>query len=130
MIDHLTLHVNDIDKSKLFYTAILKPLGYGMTSEFPEWKLAGYGTKAKSSLWVYGDGCKQPTHIAFTAKSADAVKVCYKAGIKAGGKDNGKPGIRKNYSAGYYAAFVLDLDGHNIEIVFHDKTKKAPAKKK
>ena len=123
MIDHLTLHVKDIEASKKFYTAALMPLGYLMTSDHPEWKLAGYGTKARASLWVYADGMTQKTHVALVAKSVAAVKAFYKAALRTGGKDNGKPGYRKNYHAGYYAAFVHDLDGHNIEVVFHDKSK-------
>lgn len=123
MIDHLTLHVEDIEASKKFYTAALKPLGYIMKSDHPEWKLTGYGSKTKASLWVYGDGMTQKTHVALMAKSAAEVKAFHKAALKAGGKDNGKAGYRKNYHAGYYAAFVNDPDGHNIEVVFHDKSK-------
>ena len=129
MIDHLTLHVSDIEKSKKFYDAALKPLGYGMTKDFPEWKLAGYGDSKKAYMWVCADGITQKTHIALTAKSRVAVSAFYKAALKAGGKDNGKAGYRKNYHAGYYAAFVIDPDGHNIEAVFHDKEKMAKAKK-
>ena len=72
MIDHLTLHVKNIEASKKFYTAALKPLGYMMTSDHPEWKLAGYGTKNKASLWVYGVGVKQQAHVALVAKSVAA----------------------------------------------------------
>lgn len=131
MIDHVTLHVGNIEKSKDFYSAAFKPLGYAMTSDHPEWKLAGFGSKKKAAIWLYaGEGAKQVAHIAVIAKDANAVKAFYKAALKAGGKDNGKPGYRKNYGPGYYAAFVYDLDGHNLEAVFHDKTKLVPAKKK
>lgn len=131
MIDHVTVHVGDIEKSKAFYEAALKPLGYGMTSDHPEWKLAGFGSKKKASVWLYaGEGAKQVAHLALTAKDANAVRAFYKAALKAGGKDNGKPGYRKNYGPGYYAAFVYDLDGHNVEAVFYDKAKTVAAKPK
>lgn len=128
MIDHVTLHVNDVEDGKRFYTAALKPLGYVMISEMGEWKLASFGLSGKPTVWVYaGEGAKQVAHIAFAAKSSQAVQAFYKAAMKAGGKDNGKPGYRANYSAGYYAAFVLDPSGNNIEAVFHDKAKEKAA---
>ena len=123
MFDHITVHVSDIEKSKAFYTAMLKPLGYIMTKEYPEWKLAAFGTKTKPMLWVHADGAKQQAHIALTAKTPAQVQAFYKAAIKAGGKDNGKPGFRKDYNPGYYAAFAHDLDRHNIEAVLRDKSK-------
>ena len=130
MIDHITLHVNDIEKSKAFYMTALKPFGYELIHEFDDWKLAGFGTKAKAMLWVHGTGATHKAHIALMAKDANAVRAFHKAALKAGATDNGAPGIRKNYSAGYYAAFILDPDGHNIEAVFHDKTKMLKAKPK
>lgn len=128
MIDHVTVHVSDIEKSKPFYVAALKPLGYVMVKEFPEWKLASFGVPGKPSMWVYaGEGAKQVAHLALVAKSPQAVQAFYKAAMKAGGTDNGKPGYRTNYSAGYYAAFVIDPSGNNIEAVFHDKAKEKAA---
>jgi catechol 2,3-dioxygenase-like lactoylglutathione lyase family enzyme len=120
MIDHVTLHVEDIEKSKEFYSKALAPLGYVQTSEFPEWKVAGFGVDGKSDLWLVGDGADKPGHIAFVATNKIGVEEVHKAALAAGGKDNGAPGYRKEYSPGYYASFVLDLDGHNIEVVFHD----------
>lgn len=121
MIDHLTLHVKDIDTSKEFYSKALAPLGYAQTSEMPEYKVTGYGVEGKSDIWLVGDAAGTPPgHVAFVAHDADSVDAFYDAAIAAGGKDNGAPGYRKDYSPGYYAAFVYDPDGHNIEVVFHD----------
>jgi catechol 2,3-dioxygenase-like lactoylglutathione lyase family enzyme len=120
MINHITLHVNDIDKAKDFYSKTLGPLGYTVTGEYPEWKLIGMGTDGKSDLWILGDGAKQEMHVAFTASDKDAIQKFYDGGLAAGGKDNGAPGYRENYTPGYYAGFVTDPDGHNIEAVFMD----------
>jgi catechol 2,3-dioxygenase-like lactoylglutathione lyase family enzyme len=132
MIDHITVYVNDIEESKLFYSAALKPLGFMLTGEMPEWKLVSFGLKNKPFLWVYAKegGATQQAHLAFAAKDASAVKAFHKAALKAGGKDNGAPGYRKNYNPGYYAAFITDPSGHNIEAVYHDKSKMVKAKPK
>jgi predicted lactoylglutathione lyase len=120
MIDHISLHVSDIAKSKDFYTKALAPLGYTMMMEFPEFKVAGFGADGKADFWINGKDSDVTNHIAFAAKDKAAVDGFYKAGVAAGGTDNGAPGYRKDYSPGYYAAFVKDLDGHNVEVVFHD----------
>jgi predicted lactoylglutathione lyase len=120
MLSHITLHVNDIDKSKEFYTKALAPLGYAKTSEMPEWKVVGIGVDGKSDTWLVGDGAKQETHVAYSAMDKESVQKFYDEALAAGGKDNGAPGYRKDYTPGYYAAFVHDLDGHNIEVVFMD----------
>lgn len=122
MIDHTSIHVSDIGKSKAFYDQALAPLGYTMLSEFSEWKVAGYGVGNKSDFWIAGDGAKQLEHIAFAALDKETVEKFHAAGLAAGGTDNGAPGYRKDYSPGYYAAFVKDPDGHNIEAVYHDPT--------
>lgn len=120
MLDHVTLHVNDFAKAKDFYSTALRPLNYEMVKEFAEWSIAGFGEGGKPDFWINADGAKQSMHISFVANDKAAVDGFYEAGIAAGGKDNGKPGYRKEYSPGFYAAFVFDLDGHNIEAVFHD----------
>jgi catechol 2,3-dioxygenase-like lactoylglutathione lyase family enzyme len=125
MIDHVTLHVSDIEASKEFFAKALKPLDYSLKMEFPEYKIAGFAWEGKPDFWLNGSGTSQTTHVAFLARDKVIVDEFYKSGLAAGGKDNGKPGYRKNYSPGYYAAFVLDPDGHNIEVVFHDPTKKS-----
>lgn len=121
MIAHLTIHVNDIEKDKEFYTEALKPLGYALISEHPEWKLISVGKDGVSEAWVYaGEGAKQVGHVAFSASSKDEVDAFHAAALAHGGKDNGAPGYRKNYTPGYYAAFAFDPSGNNIEAVFMD----------
>ena len=115
MIDHMTLRVRDHAKSKAFYVAALKPLGYEIVMEFEGF--VGMGVKGKPDFWIAPaeDRRYSQLHIAFRAPSRKAVHEFYDAAIKAGGKDNGKPGPRKDYAK--YAAFFLDPDGNNIEIV-------------
>lgn len=121
MIDHAGVHVSDITKAKDFYSKALAPIGYTMIAEFPEYKVAGYGEGGKADFWISADeGVEDENHVAFAAKDKAAVDGFHKAGVAAGGSDNGAPGYRKDYSPGYYAAFVKDPDGHNIEVVFHD----------
>lgn len=119
MIDHIGMKVSDINTSKAFYEAALAPLGYKALKEFPEWNVVGFGVDA-SDFWISQEAhAATSAHVAFTAETHDRVDAFYDAAIKAGGKDNGKPGIREQYSPTYYAAFVLDPDGNNIEVVCH-----------
>lgn len=120
MIDHVSLHVSDFVKAKEFYAKALAPLGYAVISDYAEWSVAGLGANGKPDLWIKADGAHQASHIALVASSKEMVDGFYKAALEAGAKDNGAPGYRKEYSPGYYGAFVLDVDGHNIEAVFHD----------
>jgi catechol 2,3-dioxygenase-like lactoylglutathione lyase family enzyme len=118
MLDHVSIGVRDIPKSKRFYDAALKPLGYTCLSA-GEGSL-GYGKEAVA-LWLGATEHPVPAdtrsglHICFTAPDRKSVDAFHVAALKAGGKDNGKPGIRKDYSPGYYAAFVIDPDGYRIE---------------
>jgi catechol 2,3-dioxygenase-like lactoylglutathione lyase family enzyme len=116
MLDHLTLKVTDLDKAKAFYTAALQPLGYGVMMEFAEYAGLGAG---KPDLWLKRDPDLRPVHVALTADDRKLVDAFYEAAIGAGAKDNGKPGVRTDYSPTYYAAFVLDQDGNNLEVVCH-----------
>ncbi|HZN22300.1 MAG TPA: VOC family protein [Gaiellaceae bacterium] len=112
LLDHLHLRVSDVGASKRFYAGALAPLGLGITSE-------GDGWFSADELFVSADG--PPTsglHIAFQAEDRDAVERFYAAALAAGGRDNGAPGER-SYHPGYYAAFVLDPDGTNVEAVYH-----------
>ena len=121
MIDHVTLTVSDIEKAKEFYTKAFAPLGYALVSDYPEWKVAGIGAGGTSDIWLFGGkGSKEEAHLALVAKNKDEVDAFYKAALAAGGADNGAPGYRKNYTPGYYAAFVHDADKNNIEVVYHD----------
>ena len=125
MIDHTGVNVSDFALSKKFYAAALAPIGFALLKEFPAAltggdDVAGFGEPPKPEFWLHGAAPNYPrVHVAFRASSQAMVDVFYKAAIKAGGRDNGAPGTRAHYHAGYYAAFVLDPDGHNIEVVFH-----------
>ena len=116
MIDHLGLRVSDLAKSRAFYIKALQPLGYSVIIEFPG--AVGFGTPAKPDFWL-GQGAGGAAHVAFVAPDRDTVDAFYAAAIAAGGKDNGKPGLRPQYHPDYYGAFVLDPDGNNIEAVTH-----------
>jgi catechol 2,3-dioxygenase-like lactoylglutathione lyase family enzyme len=118
MIDHIGIDVSDYQLSKEFYSTALSPLGYSVLMEFGE--VAGLGADDKPDLWISrGKATKPLVHIAFQCRTREQVDKFYTAALKAGGKDNGPPGIRKDYSPTYYAAYVFDPDGHNIEAVFH-----------
>ena len=128
MIDHITLLVSDIERSKAFYLAALAPLGYELVMEItremvpslPVDKTCGLGVAGKPDLWL------RPTtepisasHIAFTASSHGQVDTFHQAALDAGALDHGAPGPRPQYHPGYYGAFVLDADGYNVEVVCH-----------
>jgi len=129
MIDHLGLNVRDYGKSKAFYLAALRPLGYELIMEMsrdeipelPSPKIGGFGEGGKPDLWLAQIEPAHPSqHLAFRAPNRAAVDAFYKAAIAAGAKDNGPPGIREIYHPNYYGAFVIDLNGHNLEAVCHD----------
>ena len=120
MIDHVVLNVRDVEKSKAFYAKALEAVGYGLVASFPDW--AGFGRKGKATFWV---ARREPfhtgVHVALACDRRATVNAFYDAAIAAGGRDNGKPGLRADYHADYYGAFVLDPDGNNIEAVCHAK---------
>jgi len=121
-IDHMSLSVGDYDKAKAFYAAALKPLRGGVLMEFPMDdgnKVMGVGSDGKPFLWISGSGKVPHQHIALRAETRAQVDAAYAAAMAAGGTDNGPPGLRPHYHKNYYAAFVLDPDGHNIEVVTH-----------
>ena len=125
MLDHIGLSVADIDRSKVFYEAALKPLGLGVVMEVTAAQTgaeahAGFGAEGKPFFWI-GTGAKPEggTHVAFTARDRAEVDAFYRAALAAGGRDNGAPGLRPHYHPNYYGAFVLDPDGNNIEAVCH-----------
>ena len=123
MIDHTGVIVSDLEKSKLWYQKALQPIGYGLLMEFPAAvsgtvDVAGFGAAPMADFWLSRGTPNRPgTHIAFRAESRAQVDAFYAAAIAAGGADNGAPGLRPHYHPDYYAAFVLDYDGHNIEVV-------------
>jgi catechol 2,3-dioxygenase-like lactoylglutathione lyase family enzyme len=123
MIAHIGISVSDIERSKRFYRAALEPIGYQMIREYGVTATrpaasAGFGEPPRADLWIYqGDPGKVRTHIALKVDKRALVDAFYEAALAAGGKDNGKPGLRPQYSADYYGAFVLDPDGYNVEAV-------------
>jgi catechol 2,3-dioxygenase-like lactoylglutathione lyase family enzyme len=126
MLDHISLGVSDMERSKAFYDKALAPLGIARMYDMDFG--SGYGpTKEQALFWIgYPlDRSKKAaaspgSHVAFKATSRKDVDAFYAAAMAAGARDNGKPGIRTEYSPGYYGAFVLDPDGHNVEAVFHE----------
>ena len=121
MIDHVSIKVKDVEQAKAFYEAALAPLGYARGIEYPGgMQLLVEGEPG--DVWVapLPEGAEAvPTHVALRAADAAAVDAFYEAVLAAGGTDNGAPGPR-DYHPGYYAAFVLDPEGNNIEAVIHD----------
>ncbi|MEO7036002.1 MAG: VOC family protein [Polyangiaceae bacterium] len=127
MIDHISLNASDYARSKAFYTQALAPLGITLMMEFGS--AAGFG-RDKPELWVGTKSDFQsaeqfevitPIHVCLRARNQAEVNAFHAAALAAGGRDNGAPGIRAHYHPGYYGAFVIDPDGHNIEAVFHGK---------
>jgi catechol 2,3-dioxygenase-like lactoylglutathione lyase family enzyme len=117
MYDHVGIKVGNLEASVRFYTAALAPLGYVLCSK--DGSGAGFGPKGEPALWLYlHKGATGPgAHIAFRAKDQAAIEKFHDEGLKAGGRDNGAPGARKDYSPTYYAAFLVDPDGNNVEAV-------------
>jgi len=127
MLDHLTLTVRDISRSKGFYSQALAPLGYAVRMEFEG--MLGMGPAGKPAFWMkQGEVPSLPMHLAFMAPDRPAVDAFHAAALAAGAADNGAPGLRADYHPSYYAAFVFDPDGHNIEAVCH-RPPAAPARK-
>ncbi|HSR56710.1 MAG TPA: VOC family protein [Candidatus Binataceae bacterium] len=120
MIDHISLQVASFPKALSFYTAALAPLGYVPQYVDEKGKSAGFGPKGDVRLWIAEGKHPAKTHFALKSPSRDAVAAFHAAATRAGGRDNGKPGLRPDYGATYYAAFVFDPDGNNLEAVTHD----------
>jgi catechol 2,3-dioxygenase-like lactoylglutathione lyase family enzyme len=111
LLDHVHLRVADLDASRRFYEAVLGVIGVPVHG--------GEHAFAADELYVSADGpVTQGFHLAFQAADEGTVQRFYEAGLAAGGRDNGAPGER-SYHPGYYAAFVLDPDGNNVEAVYH-----------
>jgi catechol 2,3-dioxygenase-like lactoylglutathione lyase family enzyme len=127
VLDHVTLVVSNYPAARAFYEKALAPLGITRIVEFGQ--ACGFGRDGRPQFWI-GTGPASfqkpehlaiitPTHVAFGASSRSEVEAFHSAALAAGGKDFGAPGLRTHYHPKYYGAFVLDLDGHDIEAVFH-----------
>jgi catechol 2,3-dioxygenase-like lactoylglutathione lyase family enzyme len=126
MIDHTGIHVANLEASLAFYARALAPLGYEVRRKIPG--AVGFGVPAGhgasldpgGDFWIaVADPLTPRSHVAFSAPERAAVDAFHAAALAAGGRDNGRPGIRHVYHPDYYAAFVLDPDGYNIEAVCH-----------
>jgi catechol 2,3-dioxygenase-like lactoylglutathione lyase family enzyme len=118
MLDHVTATVSDVEAAKRFYEEALAPLGYSLLMEFPG--AAGFGTgEGMADFWIGSSEERGAAHVAFRAPDRETVDRFYEAAMAAGGKDNGAPGLRPHYHETYYAAFVHDADGNNVEAVCH-----------
>ena len=118
MIAHTGLAVRDFAVAKRFYEQALAPLGY--SAKMSAGDSAGFNDGKNTDFWIGQATNVEPTHVAFEAKNRAEVEAFYRAALSAGGKDNGAPGYRRQYWPGYFAAFVHDPDGHNIEAVWYD----------
>lgn len=131
MIDHVSLAVRDIERSRAFYDAVLATLDHRRTGDIDgeEHVASGWGPgdpQREPGFWVGAATADGPApvvpegqHVAFTAPSRAAVDAFYRAALAAGGRDNGPPGLRPHYHPDYYACFVIDPDGHHLEAVCH-----------
>jgi catechol 2,3-dioxygenase-like lactoylglutathione lyase family enzyme len=116
-IDHAAVNVSDLERSKAFYSDALTPLGYSLMFEVGDF--LGFGDGQMPSFGVVR---REPTgggHVAFSASDHDTVRAFHQSATAAGGTDNGEPGLREHYHPTYYAAYVRDPDGNNIEVVCH-----------
>jgi catechol 2,3-dioxygenase-like lactoylglutathione lyase family enzyme len=130
LIDHIGVDCTDFGRSRAFYERALAPLGLTVVMEVTRQTSGGYegcgfGQDGKPEFWI-GSNSARPSrpvqrslHVAFRAADRATVDAFHAAALAAGGKDNGAPGVRAHYHPNYYGAFVLDPDGHNIEVVCH-----------
>jgi catechol 2,3-dioxygenase-like lactoylglutathione lyase family enzyme len=122
MLDHITIRVSDLEKSKHFYEKVLNKLGMKIVLGSENEKFWGFGYE--DPIFEISQATKEnpvhsKVHIAFKAKSRDQIEAVYKTALKAGAKDNGAPGPRPEYTETYYAAFFKDFDDNNIEVCMY-----------
>ena len=118
ILDHIGIGVTDLVRSKAFYIRALQPLRIRVMLDLESW--VGMGHKDHAEFWLSRvESVGAPVHVAFVARNRAEVRAFHEAAVAAGGKDNGAPGLRPQYHADYYGAFVLDPDGHNVEAVCH-----------
>jgi catechol 2,3-dioxygenase-like lactoylglutathione lyase family enzyme len=117
MFDHIGLRVSDLEAGVRFYTAALEPLGFGLCSR--DEASAGFGPEGAPALWLVpaGGAARTQAHVALRASDRGAVEAYHTGGLAAGGRDHGGPGLRADYGPSYFAAFLIDPDGNNVEAV-------------
>ena len=120
LFDHVRIKVRDLQRCRAFYTAVMGSLGYGVVLEADS--AIGFGENSHDMFEISETAVtaaiSTATHIAFNANSEDAVRLFHAVALEHGATDNGAPGLRRQYGEGYFAAFVIDLNGHNLEAVF------------
>src|SRR3954454_22113558 len=120
VIDHIGVGVRNFEQSVDFYTRALAPLGFERVAYVDtDNRSAGFGVKGRDDFWIHEGRPVGRAHIAFDAETREAVDAFHEAAVAAGARDNGAPGLRPEYSDTYYAAYVVDPNGNNIEAVFH-----------
>jgi len=124
MLDHVSLGVGDLERSRRFYDAVLRPLGVVRIVDFQQ-RGSDYGALAgplgvEFTITLENDPMPSSgMHVCFRAPDRAAVRAFHAAALRSGGRDDGEPGLRPQYHADYFAAFVLDPDGHRVEVVCH-----------
>ena len=124
MLDHVSLPVSDLERSKRFYVEALSTLGYELIIEH-HISGAGFGQSGKPEFWIRQGVPANAIHVAFACEERTTVDAFHEGAIAAGGRNNGRPGHRPEYHPTYYGAFVLDPDGNNIEAVCHKPAEEA-----
>lgn len=133
MIDHLSTYATDYPKTKEFYHKVMAALGHELVMEFtadwnpefPTQRMCAFGPPQQPIFWIIEvKHAASPRHIAFSAKDQNQVEVFHKEGLDNGGSNNGEPGLRPMYHEHYFAAFLFDPDGNNVEAVCHGPTNK------
>lgn len=125
MIDHIGIAVSNFETSRAFYAEVLAAIGYELLMEVSAEQTgtvphAGFGVAPKPDFWISSGAVATPrVHVAFRVESRGQVDAFHRAGLAAGGIDNGAPGLRPHYHPNYYGAFIRDPDGYNIEAVCH-----------
>jgi len=121
VLDHMTIRVRDMEASRAFYAAALAPLGFGIVADYGGDQGIAFGPKGQDDFAIApaSDRPSGPLHLAFFAPDRPAVGDFHVFGMTAGGRDNGPPGLRPQYHETYYAAYLLDPDGNNVEAVHH-----------
>jgi catechol 2,3-dioxygenase-like lactoylglutathione lyase family enzyme len=128
MIDHISTYASDFASTKSFYAAALAELGYSLQREMtfdtdpdlPGRRACAFGPAGKTTFWVVeAREASSPRHVAFVAADRRSVAAFHRAGLSAGGRDLGSPGLRPIYHPHYYAGFLTDPDGNNVEAVCH-----------